>query len=82
MCRSFKKVAGWTDHKSPYSKIEKRFANKKVRKSKNIPNGRSYKKVYESWNICDFKFLYFSKNEVLRCIKKNGINKFFKYYMK
>ncbi len=32
MSRSRKKVWGWTDHRAQSSKIDKRFANKKVRK--------------------------------------------------
>lgn len=58
MSRSYKKNPGYTDHsKSTYK--DKRFANKKVRKTKNISNGGAYRKVYESWNICDFKFIFF-----------------------
>ena len=39
----------------------KKFANKKVRRFKGfIPNGKSYKKLYCSWDICDY---YFSVSE-------------------
>lgn len=34
---------------------EKKKANKTVRKEKDLPNGSSYKKTYQSWSICDFK---------------------------
>jgi len=37
----------------------KRVANKKVRKDWNIPNGRSFKKVFCSYDIIDYKFVYF-----------------------
>jgi len=53
---SRKKVWGWTDHKSPRSKIAKRFANKKARNTKGIQNGGAYKQVFCSWDICDSKF--------------------------
>jgi len=54
MSRSFKKTPGWCD-RSPFAK---RQANKRVRKYKgDVSNGRSYKKLYCSWNICDFRFL-------------------------
>ncbi len=33
----------------------KRQANKKVRKSVEVLNGTMYKKLYCSWNICDYK---------------------------
>ena len=33
----------------------KRWANKKVRQYKDqLPNGNSYKKLFQTWNICDF----------------------------
>ena len=54
MSRSYKKF--------PFCKCEnscksgKKFANKKVRRhKKEISNGRSYKKLYESWDICDYR---------------------------
>ena len=81
MSRSRKKVWGWTDHRAQSSKIDKRFANKKVRKIYNIQNGGSFKKVYCSYNICDYKFLYFSKREALeKVIRYSG--KIYKYYRK
>lgn len=33
----------------------KRHATKAVRKSKEVANGNSYKKHYDSWKICDYK---------------------------
>ena len=38
-----------------YGKLGKRLANKRVRKCKNVPSGRGYKKLYDSWNIVDHK---------------------------
>ncbi len=33
----------------------KRWANKKVRQYKDqLPKGNSYKKLFQTWNICDF----------------------------
>lgn len=56
MSRSYKKV--------PHCKCEdsckwgKRQANKKVRRYKGeITNGKGYKKLYESWNICDYHWI-------------------------
>ena len=82
MSRSYKKTAGWTDHGSPWSKYAKRFANRVVRNSKDVPSGGAYKKLYCSWNICDYKFLYFSRNEVQRNAERVGYYKPYKYYMK
>lgn len=34
----------------------KRVANKAVRQYKDVPSGKAYKKVYNSYNISDFNF--------------------------
>ena len=56
MSRSFKKTYK-TDPcvKDSASKLSKRLANKKVRRTKDIPNGGSYKKCYDSYDISDYK---------------------------
>jgi len=61
MSRSRKKTGGFTDY-STYRKDFKRFANKKVR---NMPiemtaDGGLYKKLFCSYDICDWKSLVFS----------------------
>lgn len=37
-----------------YRKFAKKQANKKVRKTKEIYNYKSYRKLYESWDIVDY----------------------------
>jgi hypothetical protein len=37
-------------------KGRKRVANKTVRNAKDVGNNSSFKKQYESWDICDFSF--------------------------
>ena len=64
MSRSHKKNPWYTDHHVKSSQENKKFANKKVRNTEEIPNGGSYKKVSESWDICDFKFFY-TKEEAI-----------------
>lgn len=34
----------------------KRYANKVVRHSVDVPNGKAYRKYYDPWNICDYRF--------------------------
>ena len=34
----------------------KNQANKLIRRSKNVPDGGSYRKFFDSWNICDYKW--------------------------
>lgn len=59
MARSFKKVAGWKDHAN---RKVKRFASKAVRRyTGDLDSGGSYKKLFESWDICDYKSLYYTK---------------------
>jgi hypothetical protein len=56
MSRSYKKVPGYCDH----SPGDKRQANVTVRRYKGDPqDGGWYKKLYESWNICDYRFVYY-----------------------
>lgn len=55
MSRSYKKHPWVTDHHVKTTKEKKKFANKKVRRREDLPNGSAYKKVSESWDICDWK---------------------------
>lgn len=55
MSRSYKKTPWCGEQKN---KIDKRNANKKVRMFLKNPNNHllknDYKKIFESWDICDF----------------------------
>ena len=51
MSRSRKKVAVWKFDNNRYAK---RQANKKARRC-DVPSGGAFKKVFNSWDICDFK---------------------------
>jgi hypothetical protein len=47
---------------SPVAKLEndkffKKWANRVVRRRKEVPSGKAYKKLFDSYNICDFKCL-------------------------
>ena len=57
MSRSYKKHPACNDSSAGTTRWKKRVANKRVRNSKDVPNGKAYKKVYESWDIRDFVFL-------------------------
>lgn len=61
MSRSYKKH---TRLKQQASKNMKKYANKKVRKTKNIPSGGAYKKVFEQYDICDWNG-YWSKEKAI-----------------
>lgn len=62
MSKSYYKVLCLSDQ-GKYSKYFKRFSNKKNRKNWNIPDGGSYKKNGLTYDICDWKYLCFSKEE-------------------
>ena len=54
MSRSFKKVP---IHKESNSKFCKAQANRKVRRTDVIADGSSFRKVYDSWDICDWRVI-------------------------
>jgi len=79
MSRSFKHTAGWKDQAC---RGMKRYANKKVRHTVEVPNGMAYKKLFESWDISDYASLYWNKEKIKRCADENYDGKVYRYYMK
>ena len=74
MSRSYKK------HdivKDPANKAMKRYANKKVRHTKNIPNGKAYKKFFESWDICDYRWIW-TREDAIRNFEQAPANSWIK----
>ena len=57
MSRSYKKHPWVTDHHVKTSSENKKFANKKVRHQEDLPNRGAFKKVSNSYDICDFKWI-------------------------
>ncbi len=54
MSRSYKRVPCCKDH----TKGMKKYANRYVRRNYLVvSSGKAYKKLFCSWNICDYKFL-------------------------
>jgi len=41
----------------------KNYANRVVRKTRDVPSGKAYKKVFCSYDICDFKWYADIKDE-------------------
>ena len=50
MSRSYKKAI----YKDPANTLGKKYANRAVRRAKDVPNGGSYTKVYETYSVCDY----------------------------
>ena len=59
MSRSYKKHPFVVDHHARTTKERKRFANKHIRQDKDFDiNGSAYKKCRESWDICDYRYIW------------------------
>jgi hypothetical protein len=74
MSRSYREPIFTCGYGSKAKKYFKRLANRTVRKSVEIQDGNWYRKVFEPWEICDYKmrwspwpYVYFSWRE--NCLK-------------
>jgi hypothetical protein len=64
MSRSYKHIPGYTcDYGTKQRQLEKERASRRVRRSADVINGMMYKKLYDSWDICDYKLLFFNKQD-------------------
>ncbi|MCM1166524.1 MAG: hypothetical protein NC299_07070 [Lachnospiraceae bacterium] len=65
MSRSYKRTSVVKDSGSKFSK---RMASKSVRRASDIPKGCGYRKLFCSWNICDWRFFetFYSTKEFRR----------------
>ena len=55
MSRSYREPYWVDSYGYKGKKLVKRFANKKVRRTFDIPDGKAYRRLYDSWNIVDWK---------------------------
>ena len=70
MSRSFKKTLGWKD-RNPYMK---NYANRVVRRmstDEEAPQYKTYRRINNPWDICDYKFLYYNKRQVQEYYNKH-----------
>lgn len=57
MSRSFRKPWVTDGYKgSNRRQFFKRRSNKVIRKTENIPDGKAFKRVINSWDICDYRW--------------------------
>lgn len=56
MSRSYREPYYVCGYGSRVKRLTKREANKRVRKNWNIDDGCMYRKVFDPWNIADFKY--------------------------
>lgn len=74
MSRSYKRVPCVRDNERsrvPHRYKGKTIANRAVRRNEDISNHGGYRRVYDSWDICDYKF--FVTEEQFLDDWKNGI---------
>ena len=63
MSKSRKKVPSYSDYSRNYTKWAKRQASKSVRRYQGeLTDGCVYKKIFNSWNIFDYKGIWISRN--------------------
>lgn len=59
MSRSYREPWYTDGYKGSKTKqFNKRQANKVIRRSIDVPDGKAYRRYYDPWNLCDYKFLY------------------------
>ena len=58
------------------SRSGKKFANRSIRRMKNVPNGGGYKKLKESYDICDWAFY----EKIFKIYCGNGYSNFYVAY--
>lgn len=56
MARSYRKPFVTQGYGSQGRKWSKNQANRRVRRSQDVPSGKAYRKFYDSWNIVDWIF--------------------------
>lgn len=72
--RSFKKTPCICDNdRSGSAKKSKDFAASKQRHYKDLPNGGAYKKVFEQYNIHDYKFHIWRRDDLINWRNKFGV---------
>jgi len=81
MAHSFKKNPGFSDNDC-CKVFQKKEANHKVRRTKDVPNGKAYRKLYNPWKICDCNCRYYSKNDLYYAIHKWDFGPAYKYWIK
>jgi len=64
MSRSFKKFPSAKSDGPKSIRFSKRQANKRVRRTNSLDSGMSYKKVYCSWDIVDYKFVAYRDSDL------------------
>jgi len=57
MSRSYRKPWITCGYGSKYKQYAKNQANRLIRRTKDVPDGKAYRRFYNPYNICDYKWL-------------------------
>ena len=71
MSRSYKKAPVSTDGRRKTTKYFKNVANRKVRRAEGLYQGKSYRKLYNSWNIHDY-ISYWTIQDAIKYFERTG----------
>ena len=65
MSRSYKKHAVFTDNGCSHAnkKLASRITRRAINRGEDFQDGNWYRKWYCSWNICDYRFGYYTKRQ-------------------
>ena len=58
MSHSYRKPWYVDGYGSRSKRLSKREANKRIRRSNDVPDGKAYRRFYDPWDICDYKYPY------------------------
>lgn len=73
MSRSYKHNPVYSDYSRKTTKYFKRQASHKIRRSFNVPNGKAYRKFYNSWDIHDYISYWTKEDAIIHYIKNQDI---------
>ena len=59
MSRSYRAPWVVAGYGSSYKMWAKRRANRAIRRAQDVPDGKGYRKFFDSWNITDWKYQWF-----------------------
>jgi hypothetical protein len=77
MSRSYRKIPKYSRNDT----WAKRQASKKARKA-DLPDGGAYKRVYCSWNICDYPGTLLTDDDFKRVLEYGGVAAVIRGYTK
>lgn len=77
MSRSYRKIPKYSRN----DKFYKRQANKKARKV-GLQDGNQYRKVYDSWTICDWRGTLLTDDAIKRVLEYGGVAEVIRGYTK